>query len=44
MASHFLGFSSYFATTTNFHVPGAAALSDKLITEYILKAEEPPPM
>lgn len=30
-------------TTTNFHVPGAAALSDKLMTEYILKAEAPPP-
>ena len=29
-------------TTTNFHAPGAAALSDKLITEYILKAEENP--
>lgn len=26
-------------TTTNFRVPGAAALSDKLITDYILNAE-----
>lgn len=28
-------------TTTNFRVPSAAALSDKLITEYILKAAGP---
>ncbi len=29
-------------TTTNFRVPGAAALSDKLITDYILNAEGSP--
>ena len=28
-------------TTTNFRVPGAAALSDKLISDYILNAEGP---
>ena len=28
-------------TTTNFRVPGAATLSDKLISDYILNAEGP---
>lgn len=28
-------------TTTNFSIPGASALSDKLITDYILKSELP---
>ena len=28
-------------TTTNFRVPGAAALSDKLISDYTLNAEGP---
>lgn len=28
-------------TTTNFRIPGASALSDKLITDYILKSELP---
>jgi CubicO group peptidase (beta-lactamase class C family) len=27
-------------TTTNYHVPGAAALSDKIIVDYVLQAEQ----
>ena len=29
-------------TTTNYHVQGAAALTEKLIVDYVLKAAEPP--